>query len=121
MKFLCDVHISIIFVKFLVSENHNCIHVNTILDKWFTADSEIAKYANTNDLILITKDSDFRNGYYLNKNPKKLIKINLGNISNSDLIEIIKENLPKIEKVSQNENFLIEVDSDGLTYSTLNV
>jgi len=32
MKFLCDVHISIKLVKFLISKNHDCIHVNTILE-----------------------------------------------------------------------------------------
>ena len=59
MKFLCDVHISIKLVKFLISKNHDCIHVNTILDKWYTKDQEIAKYADENSLILITKDADF--------------------------------------------------------------
>ena len=34
------------------------IHVNEILDKWFTKDSDISKYAYLNDLIVITKDSD---------------------------------------------------------------
>jgi len=36
MKFLCDVHIPIKLAKFLISKNHHCIHVNTILEKWHT-------------------------------------------------------------------------------------
>ena len=64
MKFICDVHISIKLVKFLISKNYNCVHVNTILDKWFTKDNAIAKYTDLNDLLLITKDGDFRASHY---------------------------------------------------------
>ena len=64
MKFICDVHISIKLVKFLISKNYNCVHVNTILDKWFTKDNAIAKYKDLNDLLLITKDGDFRASHY---------------------------------------------------------
>lgn len=64
MKFLCDVHISIKLVKYLISKNHDCIHVNTILEKWHTKDRDIANYADQNGLILITKDGDFRDSHY---------------------------------------------------------
>jgi predicted nuclease of predicted toxin-antitoxin system len=121
MKFLCDVHISIKIVKFLNSKNYDCIHVNSILDKWFTKDKEIAKYTDANDLILITKDADFRDSYFLNNTPKKLVKINLGNISNSNLISIIDSNLDKIEKLNQNKNFIIEIDSENSTFSALQI
>ena len=67
---------------------------------------------------MITKDADFRNGYFLNKNPQKLTKINLGNISNMDLISKIEENLVVIEKISELENFIIEIDKNELHCST---
>ena len=77
MKFLCDVHIAIRISKKLRELGFESIHVNNILDKWHTKDKEISLYADQNELILITKDQDFRNGFLLNKTPKKLIKINL--------------------------------------------
>ncbi len=97
MKFLCDVHISIKILKFLNSKQYECIHVNSILNKWFTKDSDISNYSDQNDLILITKDADFRDSYFLKNTPKKLVKINLGNIPNSKLIEIIDTNLEKMK------------------------
>ena len=121
MKFLCDVHISIKLVKFLISKNHECIHVNTILEKWYTKDSTIANYADQNGLILITKDADFRDSHYLKNNPKKLIKINLGNISNADLLLIIENNLTKIEKLNSNDSFILEVDTDNLIFSSMKI
>lgn len=121
MKFLCDVHISIKLVKFLISKNYECTHVNTILDKWFTKDHEIAKYTDQNNLILITKDADFRDSYYLKNTPKKLVKINLGNISYAELILILDENLSKIEQLNSNSNFILEIDFDNLIFSSMKI
>jgi predicted nuclease of predicted toxin-antitoxin system len=82
MKFLCDVHISFKTVKFLIGKGYECVHVNTILEKWHTTDNDIAKYVDENNFILVTKDADFRDSFFLKNNPKKLVKINLGNIPN---------------------------------------
>lgn len=121
MQFLCNVHISLKIVKFLNSKNYNCIHVNSILDKWYTKDSAMANYSDENDLILITKDADFRDSYFLKNTPKKLLKINLGNISNSELITIIETNLDKIEKLNKNQNFILEIDSSNNTFSAMQI
>lgn len=58
MKFLCDVHISYKLLNALNKLGFDCIHVNNILDKWYTKDTAIAKYVDENNLILITKDLD---------------------------------------------------------------
>jgi len=112
MKFLCDVHISFKLVKYIQSIGYECVHVNSILDKWFTTDAKIATYCVENHYILITKDYDFKNSYLLKKSPNKLIKINLGNISNLDLIRFFDTNMKTIIETNSNyQNFLIELDS----------
>ncbi len=121
MKFLCDVHISIKLVKFLISKNHDCIHVNNILNNWYTKDEDIAKYVDQNNLILISKDADFRDSHYLKNTPKKLVKINLGNISNADLILIIENNLVKLEKLNSIESFILEIDNNSLFFSSMKI
>lgn len=72
MVFLCDVHISIKFVKFIESKGYRCIKVNTILDKWFTKDGDISKYVDLNEMVLISKDVDFKNSHFLKKISKKI-------------------------------------------------
>jgi predicted nuclease of predicted toxin-antitoxin system len=120
MKFLCDVHISFKLVNALNQLGYECVHVNNILDKWFTKDEAITKFADKNDYIIITKDADFRNSFFINRTPKKLLKVNLGNITNHDLIKIVTECMPKIENVSQNhKNFIIEIDLKSSNYITL--
>jgi len=113
MNFLCDVHISIRIAKSIEELGYKCEHVNRILNKWNTTDEEIINYLNERNLILITKDQDFRNSYLLHSKPKKLIKIDLGNISNEALLKTIVEILPFIENVDcTNKKFMIEVGNE---------
>ncbi len=115
MKFLCDVHISRKLSKQLDQLGYSSIHVNDILEKWNTIDTRISEYADVHDLILITKDQDFRNSFLVAHKPRKLIKINLGNISNIDLIYIIEQNINRILEISRSaRSFMIEVFKDDI-------
>ncbi len=118
MDFLIDVHLSISLSKFL-SQQSECtsVHVNQILQKWHTPDAEICKYADTKNLVVITKDSDFKNSHFINKTPKKIIRVALGNISNVDLILLFTKYLPVILPLSKRNNFYIEIDNEQIIVS----
>lgn len=119
MKFLCDVHISYKIVKHLRSLEIETFHVNEILDKWHTKDEDICEYADVNDLIVLSKDADFRSSFLINHTPKKLIKINLGNISTTTLQKVISENLPAIHKLYSSGGFMLELDQNSATFIKL--
>ena len=119
MKFLCDVHVSLKLVKQLKLLGYDAIHINEILDSWNTPDNKICEFADQNDFILITKDSDFRNSFFIKKSPKKLIKINLGNISNIELIQIISQNLKHFEILNNQPIFIIEVEKSFIQYNDM--
>jgi predicted nuclease of predicted toxin-antitoxin system len=87
MKILCDVHISFKVSKFLNSLKIEAIHINEILEKWNTKDDDICNYADENNFIVLTKDSDFKNSFLIQNTPNKLI----GNISTSQLIEVLQK------------------------------
>ena len=116
MRFLCDVHISYKIANHLISLGFETIHVNRILDKWNTRDKDICDYADSNNLIVITKDSDFRDSFFIKQTPKKHIKINLGNISIQELIEILSENIDSIKKLNSKSFFLVEIDKENITF-----
>ncbi|MGE0019428.1 MAG: DUF5615 family PIN-like protein [Draconibacterium sp.] len=120
MKFLCDVYISYSLVSQLKKLGFDTIHVNELPDKWFSSDKFICNYADESDRIVITKDSDFKNSFYINRTPAKLIKINLGNIANSTLIETILGNIRQIEELNKSPYFLIEVDAENIFYNKYN-
>jgi predicted nuclease of predicted toxin-antitoxin system len=114
MKFICDVHISYKLVRFLTSKGLESYHVNSLEDKWHTKDNEICRFADANDLIVITKDEDFRNSFFLQRTPRKLIRILLGNISNDSLLSLFDKHLPIIQELGENERFYLEM-GDSIT------
>lgn len=114
MKFLCDVHIPIRLSKHIVQLGFECEHVNNILNKWNTKDEDMADFVDRHNVILITKDQDFRNSFLLHHTPNKLIKINLGNISNEELLEVFTRNIDEFNQIFQeNKAFMVEVNTDG--------
>ena len=116
MKFLCDVHIAYRIVNFLQSKGHEATHVNRLPDKWFTSDNVISSYADLNGFVVISKDMDFKNSHFLNGTPNRLIRVQLGNISNDRLIEIFEKHLSDIEKYMVEPKCFIEIDYINLHY-----
>lgn len=113
MKFLCDVHISIQVSKKLQEMGFYSEHVNNILDKWHTKDHVISQYVDENDFILITKDQDFRNTFLLHRTPKKLVKINLGNITNKDLMKVFAKYTNALDSLNRTtDSFMVEIGKD---------
>ncbi|MFO7825189.1 MAG: DUF5615 family PIN-like protein [Cyclobacterium sp.] len=115
MRLLCDVHISFKLVNYLKSLAFETIHVNQILDKWFTKDEDICSYADENDMIVLTKDIDFRNSFLIRNTPKKLVRIKLGNLSNAILMKVIAEYLPAIQTLNSEGGFMMELDQVSAT------
>lgn len=116
MKFLCDVHIARKVAKWLEEKQCTGIHLNDILDKWFTSDTKISKYVDENDFILVTKDNDFRNSFFIRRTPRKLIKINSGNTSNEELIQLLDKNFLLIEQLNQHAIFYLELSKNYPLY-----
>ncbi|MDB4924284.1 DUF5615 family PIN-like protein [Mucilaginibacter sp.] len=115
MFFLIDVHLPISLSKFLNSQKDcKAMHVNQILQKWHTTDAEICKYADDNSMVVVTKDQDFKNSHFINKTPKKVIRVTLGNISNTDLIRLFDKYLAFILPLSQNPEIYIEISNEQI-------
>lgn len=110
MKFICDVHIAYKLVGYLKKKGCECTHVNQIFSNPQTTDSEIADYADENGLIVVTKDSDFRDRYILNRTPKKLLKLNTGNSSTQQMINLFENNWSTLVTANQQPHFYIETD-----------
>lgn len=117
MKVLCDVHISFKIVKLLIKNGIDCTHVNNILDGYFTKDSNIIDFVDNENYILITKDKDFKNSFILSKTPKKLIKINLGNLPNDILESRLLILITEYNHLLEMDTFLIEINSDSFIQS----
>jgi predicted nuclease of predicted toxin-antitoxin system len=63
------------------------IHVKDLNDEW--TDEQIWNYAKTNNLTVITKDSDFSNKVMFNAPPPRVIHIRFGNMKMKPFFETI--------------------------------
>ena len=86
------------------------------MDKWFTKDKAISEFADKFDYIIISKDLDFRNSFILQNKPKKLIRIILGNISNSEMLILFEEYWKQIELIPKRPTFFIEIGRTFVVY-----
>jgi predicted nuclease of predicted toxin-antitoxin system len=117
MNFLIDVHLPISLSKFLSSQKDcTSTHVNQVLQKWRTTDAEICKYADENSMVVVTKDQDFKNSHFINKTPKKVIRVTLGNIANNELIQLFDKYLPFILPQSEKAEIYIEISNEQLIF-----
>ena len=113
MNFLCDVHIAYKVKNFLISQGHHAVHANDLPQKSETKDRDICAHADAEDFIVITKDADFIDFYLVKHSPKKIIKINLGNIATVELIALLSDLLSQLQKIMTRKQFLIEIDKNG--------
>ncbi|SEH05674.1 Uncharacterised protein [Candidatus Venteria ishoeyi] len=115
MKFLCDVHIPYRLVKWLEQQGMEALHVNRLPDKWHTTDQDICQYADKHDCIVISKDADFRATYFVRKTPRKLIRIELGNLSNAQLLALFTQHLDLIQDYFTRQTGYLELGNEGVT------
>ena len=78
MKFLIDAQLPITLSEFLNSKGLDSIHTLELPNKNFTKDNQIARIANEESRIVITKDADFLESYLVKNEPKKLILVKTG-------------------------------------------
>ena len=114
MRVLCDVHVAYRLVSRLRDIGVDATHVNRIMDGSETADTAIAAYVDENEMLLITKDGDFRDSHLLRGTPKLLLRLVLGNISNDELVTLIESFWPEIVKASQADRCYLELSRNGL-------
>lgn len=115
MKVLCDVHLPYRLVNQLRERGIDATHVNRILDGSETKDAAVAAFADANGMILISKDSDFRDSHFLSGTPVRLIRVTLGNLSNNALLALFDEHWDTLARIFADSPGYVELGSKGIT------
>lgn len=113
MKFLVDAQLPPLLCEIFEAAGFNSIHVDSLPKGDETTDQEITSYADSNNLIVVTKDSDFYHSHMINGAPKRLLMITTGNIKNHELFNLIRSNMLNIKNLFGSCNY-IEMTNDGL-------
>lgn len=101
-------------VDHLESLGHDAIHVKRLPRGGDTRDSEITRFADSEDRAVVTKDLDFRHTHETGGHPSRLLLITVGNVRNRDLLALISAHHDEIMRAFDQANF-VELGANALT------
>ncbi|MGX1775549.1 DUF5615 family PIN-like protein [Nocardia brasiliensis] len=113
MKFLVDAQLPRRLASFLSAAGHDVVHTSELARGDRTADTDIARAADHQGRVVITKDRDFWIGHLLDRCPKHLLIVATGNITNAALIELFTNHLDQIVCLL-GESAVVELGHDRL-------
>ncbi len=96
MRFLVDAQLPVRLARQISAAGHDVLHTAELPDGNRTTDAEVARRADADDRVVVTKDRDFRDGHLLRSTPRRLLIVATGNISNNDLLALFSLHLDAI-------------------------
>jgi len=96
VKLLFDQNLSHKLVQRLADLFPDSVHVRDVGLK-FAPDPLVWEYAKNNDLMIVSKDSDFHQRSFLYGFPPKVIWVRLGNCSTADVERVLRTNFDTIK------------------------
>ena len=109
MKFLVDAHLPPGLCGLLQAAGHDARHTLQLPAQNLTTDKVINTLSSKEQLVVISKDTDFYYSHLLRQEPYKLVLVRTGNIGVQELKNLFARNLPVIEQALKNHS-LVELD-----------
>lgn len=106
MNFLIDAQLPRRLAYILRNYGHTAVHTLDLPHRNRTADDEVIQFAAAHNCIIMTKDADFVDAFYLQNRPQKLWLLSTGNISNRDLETLIRANIEQVTTLFQQYRFV---------------
>lgn len=100
MKLLFDENLSRRLVHLLAPEFPGSSHLDLARMRG-AADADIWRYAREHGLIIVSKDSDFRQRAFLYGAPPKVIWVSVGNAGTAAIADLLRSGLPRIQSFGQ--------------------
>ena len=106
--FIVDTQLPPSLAEFFKRRGFDAIHVMDCPQGVLTSDKEIINIAREETRIIITKDSDFMDYYFLKGYPPAVLLLQVGNIKNKELFLMLNEHIEQITSLFESQaKFLI--------------
>lgn len=106
MKFLINANLPLALIQQLNALGYDATHTRDMPKGNQSIDKEICALSIREQRILITKDRDFLDTFFVKQGPYKLLLVTTGNISNYDLEELLFRNIEQIERAFDEYDFI---------------
>lgn len=113
MKFLVDAQLPRQLVTLLEAAGHDAVHTSQLSLGNRTVDGVIAKLADREQRVVVTKDRDFWVSQILDDCPHALLIVATGNIRNTVLLTLFDEHMADIVRLLA-DYAVVEVGRDRL-------
>ncbi|MDP1621140.1 MAG: DUF5615 family PIN-like protein [Bacteroidales bacterium] len=110
MRFIVDAQLPKEIAWILKNKGFDAIHTDNLPDKEKTTDDQIREISLNENRVVISKDSDFMDSYFVKRIPPRLIIITTGNINNKELFRLFSNNIDQIIELLDSGN-LVEMDN----------
>jgi len=114
LKFIVDTQLPPLLADFLCRKRNDAIHTTSFPDGHLMQDKEIIDIAIQQERIIITKDNDFFDYYFLKGSPPKILFLKLGNIKNNTLLSLFENNIEKLLKLYLENSNLVILERDSI-------
>ena len=114
MRFVVDAQLPEALVDHLQQLGDDAIHVKHLPRGGDTSDSEITAFADAEDRVVVTKDSDFRHTHETGGHPARLLLISVGNVRNRDLLALVPAHHDEITRALDQADF-VQFSTTALT------
>jgi predicted nuclease of predicted toxin-antitoxin system len=115
MKFLIDAQLPRRLAAQFRQAGHDAVHTLDLPDGNRTPDRVINQLSLREQYVVVTKDSDFVESFLLRQEPRKLLLISTGNISNANLEALLATNIGRIVEGFSTFDFL-EIERTNLIF-----
>lgn len=109
MKFLLDAHLPPSLRKIFSAAGHDAIHTLDLPDQNATSDGAINSVSESEQRVVVSKDTDFFYSHLLQGRPAKLVLVRTGNMSVRDTKALFETHLPEIIAALKHYD-LVEID-----------
>jgi len=113
MKFLVDAHLPRRLVYWLRQAGYDTIHTRDLPLGNRTPDAVMNDLSLREQRVLVTKDGDFIDSFLMHHQPYKLLLVSTGNIRNTELELLFRNNIQQIVAAFAIYDF-IEIDRTTL-------
>jgi predicted nuclease of predicted toxin-antitoxin system len=113
MRFLVDAQLPRRLARWIQQQGYEATHTLDLPRANRTSDTELKQLSLQQQMVVITKDSDFADNLLLHQNLYKLVLVCTGNISNDALMGLFQRNWETLLQLLREYTF-IELGSEAI-------
>lgn len=113
MTVLVDAQLPRRLARWLTASGPNAVHTLDLPEGNRTTDAEIARRADAEGRVLMTKDADFVRAHVLGGSPRRLWLVSTGNLRNDALERIVERHIGVVADLFATAAF-VEMTADAL-------